>query len=119
MYIEERIGCFFGGLILTMVIGFFILNITGLHINVGDGQHTGYVTAVQRQGVFFKTWRAYVKTDVSSSQEDKYCVVDPNIVKQLQAASESKERVTVTYFSWFISGMNNCAAESDVIDGIK
>ncbi len=95
------------------------LFIKGLHINTGDGQHTGYVTAVQRQGIFFKTWRAYIKTDVSSSQEDSYCIVDENVVKQLQTAAETKELITVTYFDWLFTGLANCEGESDVIGGIK
>lgn len=105
--------------LIVFILGVIIFSFTGLHINTGDGQHTGYVTAVQRQGIIWKTWRAYIKTDVSSSQEDQYCVVDQNVVKQLQAAAESKERVTVTYFDWLFSGVANCAAEPDVIDGIK
>ncbi len=33
-----------------------------------QGEHTGYVTAVEQEGLIWKTWRAYIKTDPQSSQ---------------------------------------------------
>ena len=61
-----------------------------------SGQHTGYVTSVEKSGIFFKTWIAYVKTDPQSSQEDTYCVTDPDALISLQ--NYEKERLPITVY---------------------
>lgn len=91
------------------------LYIQGFQYETGRGEHTGYITAVQKQGMFYKTGRAYVKTDTQSSQEDAYCVIDDNVYKQLEQLSKSKTQVTIKYFSWFQPGIKNCEGEDDII----
>lgn len=102
-----------------LVIVPIILGIVGLHINTGTGNHTGYVTAVEKTGVFWKTGRVYIKSDLSSSQEDAYCVTGDEVYNQLAEKAVNKEKVTVSYFSWLSNGVKNCAGESDVIDSVK
>lgn len=115
---EEKVfGCF-TLLIVFVVLASILISVVGFHYNTGSGQHTGYVTAVQKQGVFFKTWRAYVKTNTQSSQEDMYCVIDENIVKQLQDAAENNRQVTISYIDWLEPGITNCSGETDIINGI-
>lgn len=112
----------FGLLFLLFVglfISFVIFSFTGLHISTGEGQHTGYITAVQKQGIVWKTWRAYVKTDAQSSQEDMYCITDESLVPELQKAAEEKRQVTVQYFSWLFAGIANCEGEPDIIKSLK
>mgnify|MGYP001578806153 CR=1 FL=1 len=98
------------GLLGSIVIGF-----TGLHYETSRGEHTGYITAVEKTGVFFKTGRAYLKTDTQSSQEDAYCVVDEKVYQQLQELSVNRKNVSVKYFSWLSLGVKNCEGEDAVI----
>jgi len=100
---------------LVIICAILYLPIVGWHKETADGEHTGYITSVERTGIFFKTFRAYLKTDPQSSQEDAYCVVDPQVYAQLEQLSEQKVQVTVSYFSWLISGMENCGGEDAVI----
>ena len=103
-------------IIALVVIGVIVyLPIFGYHKETADGEHTGYITSVERTGLFFKTFRAYLKTDPQSSQEDAYCVVDPQVYSQLEKLAEQKTQVTVSYLSWFISGMKSCGGEKAVI----
>lgn len=108
------------GLGLIVIITIFLVAIfSGIHFETGQGKHTGYVTAVQKQGIIFKTGRAYVKTETESSQEDIYCVVDTEIFKELQEISENNERVIFNYKSWLLPAIKECAGESDIIFAIE
>src|ERR1700692_2816547 len=104
-------------LIIVLIVAYLILYlpIFGWHHETGDGEHTGYISAVERTGIFFKTFRVYLKTDPQSSQEDSYCVVDPKVYSQLEQLSEQKVQVTVSYLSWLVSGIKNCGGENAVV----
>lgn len=99
---------------LIIIVPFF-----GFHTNTGNGTHVGYVTAVEKSGVFFKTGTAYIKSDTQSSQEDAYCVVDDNVLAELKNVAQKKVKVEVTYFEWFSAGIANCAGEGAVISAVK
>lgn len=73
------------------------------------GSHSGYVTAVEREGFIYKKYRIYFKTDTSSSQEDQYCLEDQHkdLADKLEKLAESKERVTLKYAEYFVSGAFN------------
>lgn len=107
-------------LLIAGTIAGTIVGITGLHIITSEGEHVGYITSVEKNGVIYKTWRVYVKTDTQSSQEDSYCVVDEKIIPELKALAESKSHVTVTYFDWFAKGVKNCSGEQGgIISAVK
>lgn len=115
---EDNWGWFALGFVVLALLAFIVLNLVGIHINTGTGQHTGYVTTIEQEGVFFKTWTAYVKTDTTSSQEDAYCVIDPNVVAQLTADVDAQAHVTVHYFSWLSAGIANCSYEGAIISSV-
>ncbi len=106
-------------IVIGVIWGIGDLIVHGIHFNTGEGEHTGYVTAVETKGVFYKTTTAYVKTNTQSSQEDAYCVIDPQVIAQLKTASVSKASVTVHYFDWFAKGVADCDGESDIISGVS
>ena len=109
----------FGGkgafIVMLVQIPFLLLSFTGIAVETSRGEHTGFVTAAQKNGLFFKTGRAYIKTDLSSSQEDLYCVKDDAVLKQLQEAAKSRERVTIKYAGNFVNGFKNCENEGEFI----
>jgi len=108
--------------IVGLLVAWFLfwqLPVNGIHLNTGDGGHTGFITAVERNGIIWKTYTAYIKTDVSSSQEDLYCVIDTKVIEQLKEKAKNKEKVTIEYISWLGAGMRYCNAESAIITGLK
>lgn len=96
---------------LGLFILIFIIPFTGLHIETSNGEHVGYITSVEKNGLFFKTYTTYIKTDIQSSQEDEYCVIDESIISQLKRFAESKTHVKIEYFDWFSKGIANCSGE--------
>lgn len=108
-----------GFLLVTVFFLLFVFPFTGLHYVTGDGEHVGIVTAVERHGLVFKTWTAYVKTDAQSSQEDRYCVVDEQVVERLKNAATDGRKVKLGYMSWFSAGVTDCSGEGDVISSVN
>lgn len=102
---------------LALIYGTWNVFANGIHFSTGDGQHTGYITAVEENGIFFKTWTVYVKTDPQSSQEDTYCLPPQSefMVTTLKDAADKRSLVTLSYGSWFIAGFKNCNGEADYI----
>lgn len=116
---EKVLASIVGTVFLAPVVA-LILYIAGWHIQTGEGEHTGYVTATETTGIFYKTKRAFLKTDTQSSQEDMYCVLDETAYEKLQQAQTSKEKVTVQYIDWLAKGIKNCGGEQGgVITGVK
>ena len=105
--------------IILGLIALFTVSLTGLHYQTGQGEHTGFVTAVEKEGVIWKTGTAYFKTDVSSSQEDKYCVIDDSVYARLEQASQHKEKITIQHKSYFATSVNECGDEDAIIYGVK
>ncbi len=109
------------GVSLSLLFSVFILwlilwvPLFGFNYETGRGEHTGYVTAVERSGIFFKTGTAYVKTDTQSSQEDTYCFIDKDIEEQLKDFSLKKTHVNVFFYSLFSAGITQCAGEGAII----
>ena len=65
------------------------------------GNHTGYITAVERGGMF-DIPNLYLKTDTQSSQEDLYCLSE-DLYQVAQDYSKRKNLVTVEYArGWFM-----------------
>lgn len=111
---------FIGGIVSLIVLYFIvILPIFGLHINTGSGNHVGYVTAVEKGGLIFKTGTAYFKTDAQSSQEDDYCVIDESLLPVLKDVAEKRVKVEISYFGYFSAGIVNCNGEGAIISAVK
>lgn len=107
-----------------LVIGFLLwlclwVPLFGFNYETARGEHTGYVTAVERSGIFFKTGTAYLKTDTQSSQEDSYCFIDKEVESQLQQHSLKKTHVNVYFYSLLSAGIANCAGEGAIIYRIE
>lgn len=101
---------------IVLILSPFFIMFFGIHYNTGEGEHNGYITAAETTGVFFKVHSVYVKTDTQSSQEDRYCVVDPEVFAQLQEAVSKKEHVVISYFSWFAPASWECSGNREIIN---
>lgn len=115
MEIEEKMIVIFLGLPVIVVIAAVLFCPFFSFMEPTNGSHTGYITAVEKNGVIWKTGRAYVKTDTQSSQEDQYCVKDQKVYDELVKAQTSKEMVTVKFDAPLIVANWECGGESAII----
>ena len=84
-------------LIIVVLILTIVSASLGCIETVSDGEHNGQITAIQKDGVIWKTYGVYVKSDVSSSQEEKYCLEDSSLIPKIEQASKDRLRVTILY----------------------
>lgn len=106
-------------LFIVLIIGLFLLAPFIHYSTTRGGEHTGFVTAIQRSGVIVSNYRVYFKTDNSSSQEDTYCVNRENkdLADKLRVANEKSEKITIQYEGVRAFGLGPC--EGEEIIGIK
>jgi hypothetical protein len=95
----------FGLVILSFVSSFFIAT-----IGRASGQHQVFVTAVETTGILWSVDSAYVKTDLGTTQEDVYCVIDPGVKAALAQASIEKRPVTLHYQNDLVVFAWDCAS---------
>lgn len=98
---------------IAVIVIFLVLLAPSVFIrfqSIGQGTHTGYVTAVDQRGYIFKNYDVYFKTDNSSSQEDLYCVNRANeqLVMALKQASRDRKLVTIGYKGVRAIGLGLC-----------
>lgn len=106
------------GIILCALL-LVIMKFTGLHINTGEGNHIGIITASEKTGLIFKTKKAYFKTSVESTQEDEYCVKNNKIYEKLKKLSTNQSWVKISYKSYFITGFFECDNENAIITDVQ
>lgn len=120
--INAQSGYFFFIIFVFILVGSFIylyLFSEGFIQTTIDGEHTGTITAVELNGIFFKTYSVYFKSDAQSSQEDIYCVIDKKLIDTLKEKAVNKSKVTISYIDYFIIGQKYCNGEPAIIIGIK
>ncbi len=115
---SDKIGCGLVSLFGIIIVFFLIISLTGLHVQTGEGQHVGYVTATSTNGLIFKTSTAYIKTDTQSSQEDAYCVTDKAILAELKRLSDVHAHVQVDFIDYISNGVATCGDGSEIITGV-
>jgi len=85
-----------------------------------NGEHTGYVTAVEHQdNLLYDSDVVYFKTDLESTQEDKYCVNDPELKRQLKEYSKAVEQITIQFYNDFVMRRRDCNGGDTIIVGIE
>ncbi len=106
---------------IILVILAVLLAVSGCIETIRDAEHTGIITAVEPEGVVWKSTNVYVKTDAESTQEDLYCLEDSSLVPELKQLAKSKARVTVLYRNEMIVAPWRCdgSATAGIITGIK
>jgi len=87
--------------------------------NVSNGSHTGYVTAIEKNGLIWKTGNAYFKTSLESTQEDYYCVEDEDVYKKLEEASREKRNITISFSEEIIVAPWRCGGSTVIITNVN
>lgn len=114
------------GVIITIgsvifLISTIIFYLLGLHVIITeDGSHTGYVTSIETNGIIFKTYSVYFKTETESSQEDRYCIIDEELKNKLAKYQKEKKLITIEFFDWIIRGVKYCkSGDIAIISGVE
>lgn len=111
--------------LVVIVVIFFMFTITlaiPLFIRIsqiGEGEHNGYITAVDQRGYIFKNYDVYFKTDNSSSQEDIYCINRSNLELIDKAKEANKERKQVILHYKGVRGFGLGLCEGTEIQDIE
>lgn len=98
----------------TLLLLYFLYALFTIRYNdTQSGNHTGYVTAVDKGGVIVQNYRVYFKSDTTSSQEDLYCAYGSNeeLGKKLNEARKNKTKVTISYVGDKGFGIHLCAQD--------
>lgn len=101
---------------LLTLLSFSILVLTGC-VNISSGSHNGYITAVEKSGLIWKTGTVYIKTELSSTQEDFYCVEDENVYNDLVKYKDLGVKVKIHFTDELIIAPWRCG--NTVTDGDK
>jgi hypothetical protein len=113
---------FLGGIvvlcILLIALSLIISCFPVMMWETNHGEHTGLITASDKEGLIWKTWTIYFKTDAQSSQEDRYCLIDESLLEKIRDAQEKKQQVTIVYENYAIVGFPLCSG-GDIITDVK
>lgn len=104
-------------LIVIILAVIFIANFA-IFQTPDKGQHTGYVTSVEKAGFIIQTYTVFIKTDPQSSQEDTYCVTDPSTIIDLQNYEKERLPVTVFYSAPLILWKWQCSHTDSIINSV-
>jgi uncharacterized protein YxeA len=105
--------------IIIIILAILFVITFGIFQNPNSGQHTGYITSVEKSGIILQTWTVYVKTDPQSSQEDTYCVTDSDTIASLQNYEKERLPVTVYYTAPILLWRWQCGNESSIINSVS
>jgi hypothetical protein len=106
------------GLVLAWLI-FWQIPVNGWHYETGNGKQVGYVSAVEQEGIFWKTGRIYLKPTMESTQEDVYCVMDKGLLSKLEEVSKNNTKIEVKNVGFLEFGARYCAAENLAVTDFK
>jgi hypothetical protein len=107
------------GVLVFVVLYLFLTPFLFTLHSPNSGEHTGYITAVEQSGLIWSTHTVYVKTDPQSSQEDAYCVTDPEVIKALKEKSITRELVILKYAAPFFVPGSKCKNESSIVYSVS
>jgi hypothetical protein len=92
--------------------------LAGCGAHYSDGNRVGTVSKFSYKGIVCKSWEGQLAMDNfvrdangGTSNTFDFSVTDPAVVKQIQAAQDSGERVKLTYDQWLIN--NPCTSSTD------
>ena len=99
-FIEGSASVIFSVCFVFVVLGGLVYGLWSLRLHqVGEGQHRGYISAVDERGYFYRNYDVFFKTEAESSQEDVYCIYRDNkdLIEKAKEVSQSRELVTIYY----------------------
>jgi hypothetical protein len=110
---------FFLFMIIATIV-FVVLCIFGLHVEDNTGSQVGYITTIDTNGIIFKTKSVYIKSNLESSQEERYCAEGEDVIANLTLARDNSSKVKIYYNDWIFRGITHCKSEDiDIIRAVE
>lgn len=107
-------------LVFGVLIIIIVLASSGCIEILKEGRHSGQITAIEKNGFIWKTNTVYLKSEIESSQEDRYCVEDELLFRKLGMFAEDRMKVTVLYRDELYKAPWRCSLEDKgIITGVK
>lgn len=107
---DDTILAWFGGTIigfmLLLILFFIIASFTGFREHYADGDHVGTIVQIANEGLFVKCQTGKLSLGNiggNTSTTWDFCVENPAIIQDIQAAANSGARVNLHYHAWVIS----------------
>ena len=94
---------------------------TGINVENNQGQYKGYITSIEKNGAIFKGYNVFLKSDLTSSNEDRACINknDTKLIEDLKIAQENKQNVTLEYRGVWQFAVGECPMTDWMIMSIK
>lgn len=102
---NERCGVIASAAILLAIFGKPAIKISGIPICYASGERTGVVVKLSKKGIIWKTWEGQMNVGSMSTDGNglavpaawECSVTDESVVKQIQDAAKSGNRITLRY----------------------
>lgn len=110
-------------LVLALVLGVPSCKaLGGANIEYSEGSRTGVVYKISKKGLIWDTWEGELSLQLTARDSEgqlvnekfKFSVSDPEVAKQVVAASESGEAVTLKYKQYILRGYRYGGRSYDV-----
>lgn len=113
------LGCIFIFIVLPILAFHYVFSGNLQYYGRHDGEHIGYVTAVEQNTTPFlayqnNTTTVYVKTDLTTTQEDEYCIPSNNqdLINQFRDFAKRKVNVIITYDNIQFNKVGECQEDT-------
>lgn len=82
-------------------------------LETGTGTANGVITSVENDGVIWKTYTIYIKTDAASTKEESYCIEPENhaLAQQLRGYAANRTPVEISFTNEFAIGPWRCTGD--------
>lgn len=119
-WLDDNMGCTIAMIGLALFMGCVVFPCCVADVGGADGQHTGVVTAVERaKNITWDSTIVYIKSDTSSTQEDRYCVESDTLAQKLRDFAETGERVTVKFRNDLIMLRWDCNGGASIVYDVQ
>jgi len=105
---------------LLLSLAWIIPIFTGIPMKNTEGQFHAYVTAVERSGAIYPVMKAYMKTELESSDESIACIDRNNdaLIARLKESQRKKEKLILQYEGYWQFPIKECHGSTWMIIGI-
>lgn len=85
-----------------------------------NGTQTGFVEAVQQEGVIWQNYHIFIKSSNEASQADKYCILERNrhLAEDIRRESEGGSKISIKYHrNFYLLPLGRC--DGDEVESFK
>lgn len=96
----------------------------GMNIEYSEGARTGVPYKISKKGLIWKTWEGDLSLQLTTRNSEgqminqifSYSVADEKIAKEIEAASQANEVVTLKYKQYLLRGFRYGGTDYDIVE---